>query len=197
MLQHLPTHLLTYVYATIKDNNLQRSILEFATIYNGNRLILLLQGEARRENSGFSKTTGFRHSSIEDGAAAIMKLGAENGFKVDTTENAEKFTENNLKQYSAVVFLNTTQDVLNYAQQSDFERYIQAGGGFIGIHAAADTEYNWPWYNKLLGAYFESHPEQQDAVIHVVNQSIFLQKICLKTGSVSMNGIILNLSIPM
>ncbi|QHT67694.1 carbohydrate-binding protein [Rhodocytophaga rosea] len=119
----------------------------------------------------FSKTTGFRHASIEAGAAALMKLGTENGFKVDTTEDASKFTEANLKQYSAVVFLNTTQDVLDYVQQSNFERYIQAGGGFVGVHSATDTEYNWPWYNKLVGAYFDSHPEQQEAVIHVADQN--------------------------
>jgi cytochrome c len=106
----------------------------------------------------FSKTSGFRHESIPAGIAAIQKLGVENNFKVDTTENAEKFTEDNLKQYSAVVFLNTTQDVLNHVQQREFERFIQAGGGFVGVHAAADTEYSWPWYNKLVGAYFNGHP---------------------------------------
>lgn len=119
----------------------------------------------------FSKTTGYRHQAIPDGIAAIIKLGAENGFKVDTTENAEKFTENNLKQYNAVIFLNTTGNPLNAVQQSNFERYIQAGGGFMGVHAAADTEYNWPWYNKLAGAWFESHPEQQNATIRIVDNS--------------------------
>ncbi len=106
----------------------------------------------------FSKTAAFRHSSIESGQKAIMQLGKQNGFIVDTTEDASRFTEENLKRYQAVVFLSTTGDVLNTIQQNAFERYIQAGGGYLGIHAAADTEYEWPWYNKLAGAWFESHP---------------------------------------
>jgi len=106
----------------------------------------------------FSKTAGYRHESIPEGIAMFQKLGQEKGFLVDTTENASKFNEENLRNYHAVIFLNTTMDVLNKQQQNDFERFIQAGGGFVGIHAAADTEYNWPWYNGLVGAYFESHP---------------------------------------
>ncbi len=106
----------------------------------------------------FSKTAGFRHASIEAGIAAIQKLGREHGFLVDTTESATNFNEQNLKRYRAVVFLNTTGDVLDQAQQNDFERFIQAGGGYVGIHAATDTEYDWPWYGKLAGAYFDNHP---------------------------------------
>ena len=86
----------------------------------------------------FSKTAGFRHGSIPAGKLALIQLGKENGFTVDTTENAEVFNENNLKQYSAVVFLSATGDVLNHYQQAAFERYIQAGGGYMGIHAATD-----------------------------------------------------------
>ncbi|GAB3704257.1 hypothetical protein GCM10027592_35390 [Spirosoma flavus] len=119
----------------------------------------------------FSKTKGFRHSSIPAGKMALMKLGKENGFAVDTTEDASKFTEANLKQYGAVIWLSTTGNVLDDAQQAAFERYIQAGGGYVGIHAAADTEYDWPWYNKLVGAYFLSHPKQQNAEIEIVDKS--------------------------
>jgi len=90
--------------------------------------------------------------------------------QVDTTENAIYFTEDSLKQYGAVIFLNTTGDVLNSRQQADFERYIQAGGGFVGIHAATDTEYNWPWYNQLVGAYFDGHPPIQDATLETLNK---------------------------
>ena len=107
----------------------------------------------------FSKTAGFRHSSIPNGKAAIQKLGKENDFDVDTTEDPIVFTEDNLKKYAAVVFLNTTGNVLNYKQEAAFERFIQAGGGFVGIHSATDTEYDWRWYAKLVGANFESHPE--------------------------------------
>ena len=106
----------------------------------------------------FSKTAGFRHASIETGIAALQKLGEEHGFAVDATEDASVFHESNLQRYRAVVFLNTTGDVLDQAQQNDFERYIQAGGGYVGIHSATDTEYGWPWYGQLAGAYFASHP---------------------------------------
>ncbi len=106
----------------------------------------------------FSKTAGYRHASIEPGVAAIKKLGRENGFAVDATEDAGAFTDRNLTQYQAVVFLSTTGDVLDARQQDSFERYIQAGGGWVGIHSATDTEYDWPWYGRLAGAYFTSHP---------------------------------------
>ncbi len=118
----------------------------------------------------FSKTAGFRHKSIGAGKVALMKLGAENRFRVDTTEDASVFTEANLKQYKTVVFLSTTGNILNPEQQTAFEGYIRGGGGFLGIHAAADTEYDWPWYNKLVGAYFLSHPKQQNVDIIVWNQ---------------------------
>jgi cytochrome c len=106
----------------------------------------------------FSKTAGFRHSSIEPGLAAIRKLGQENGFAVDATEDASTFTDRNLRRYQTIVFLSTTGDVLDARQQDAFERYIQAGGGWVGIHAATDTEYDWPWYGRFAGAYFASHP---------------------------------------
>ena len=76
-----------------------------------------------------------------------------------------RLTEERLKNFSAIVFLNTTGDVLDTYQQADLERFIQAGGGYVGVHAAADTEYHWPWYNGLVGAYFESHPQIQEASI--------------------------------
>ena len=119
----------------------------------------------------FSATKGFRHSSIGVGKLALLKLGSEHNFTVDTTEDANAFNEDNLKKYAAVVFLNTTGDVLNNAQQNDFERYIQAGGGFLGVHAAADCEYTWPWYGKLVGAYFKSHPATQKAKLIVKDKS--------------------------
>ncbi|MDF2430889.1 MAG: uncharacterized protein JWP44_520 [Mucilaginibacter sp.] len=119
----------------------------------------------------FSKTAGFHHTSIPAGIAAVTKLGQENNFDVDTTTDSKKFTYNNLKQYAAVIFLNTTGDVLNDQQQGEFEKYIHAGGGFVGVHSATDTEYDWPWYGNLVGAYFKSHPAQQTAVFHVVDRN--------------------------
>lgn len=110
----------------------------------------------------FSKTKGWNHTSIPAGIAAIQKLGRANNFRVDTTKNADYFNDDSLKHYQAVVWLSTTGNVLNPVQQAAFERYIQAGGGYMGIHAAADTEYDWPWYNKLVGGYFASHPNQSN-----------------------------------
>ncbi|PKQ44480.1 ThuA domain-containing protein [Confluentibacter flavum] len=122
----------------------------------------------------FSKTAGFVHASIPAGIASIQKLGSENGFVVDTTTNAELFNEDNLKQYSAVIFLSTTGNVLDHYQEAAFERYIQAGGGFVGIHAAADTEYDWGWYNKLVGAYFLSHPRGTPEADFIIKDKNFV-----------------------
>ncbi|MYR12651.1 glycosyl hydrolase, partial [Streptomyces sp. SID724] len=91
----------------------------------------------------FSKTAGFRHSSIDEGITALRQLGTANNFTVTATEDATAFTPANLSGYEAVVFLSTTGDVLNTAQQTAFEGYIRSGGGYVGIHAAADTEYDW------------------------------------------------------
>ena len=106
----------------------------------------------------FSKTGGFRHDSIPQGIAAIQALGTANGFTVVATEDAAQFTDANLATFDVVVFLSTTGEVLNDAQQGAFERYIQGGGGYAGVHAASDTEYTWPWYGELVGGYFRNHP---------------------------------------
>ena len=122
----------------------------------------------------FSKTKGWKHSCIPFAFAAIQKLGLSEGFDVDTTTNADYFTEDKLKNYQAVIFSSTTRNVLNGEQQAVFERYIQAGGGYVGIHAAADTEYDWSWYNKLMGAHFSSHPHNPKilkATVDVVDKN--------------------------
>ncbi|MFD3310434.1 ThuA domain-containing protein [Streptomyces sp. NPDC058694] len=119
----------------------------------------------------FSKTAGFRHDSIPEGVAAVKSLGAANGFRVDATEDAGAFSSRNLGRYDAVVFLSTTGDVLNKAQQRAFEGYIERGGGYVGIHAAADTEYDWEFYGGLAGAYFQSHPAIQPARIEVEDRA--------------------------
>lgn len=122
----------------------------------------------------FSKTASFRHESIPAGVDAIRELGKKHGFEVDTTERADSFNEKVLKKYNVLVFLNTTGDVLNDAQQLEMNRWIQAGGGFVGIHAAADTEYEWPWYGELVGAYFNGHPNDpnvREATITLVDKT--------------------------
>jgi type 1 glutamine amidotransferase len=118
----------------------------------------------------FSKTAGFRHDSIPDGIAAIEQLGADNNFSVVATEDDTQFTDDNLANYAAVVFLNTTGTVLDDAGKAAFVRYIESGGGFVGIHSATDTEYQWPWYGQLVGAYFQNHPAIQQATVDVVDQ---------------------------
>ncbi|RKN06461.1 DUF1080 domain-containing protein [Streptomyces radicis] len=119
----------------------------------------------------FSKTAGFRHDSIEEGIAAITQLGAENNFTVTATEDSTAFDEANLAQFEVVVFLSTTGDVLDDTQQAAFEGYIQGGGGYVGVHAAADTEYDWEWYNGLAGALFQSHPHIQPADVVVEDRA--------------------------
>lgn len=115
----------------------------------------------------FTKTAGFRHASIPDGVAAIQELGREHAFEVDHTEDAGNFSDESLQGYAAVVFLSTTGDVLDQGQQEAFERFISGGGGFVGIHAAADTEYDWAFFGDLVGAYFQGHPPVQEATILV------------------------------
>ena len=119
----------------------------------------------------FSKTSAFRHDSIPDGIAAIQTLGAENGFAVDSTEDAARFTDAELARYKVVVFLSTTGDILDDAQKAAFERYIRSGGGFVGVHSASDTEYRWAWYGRLVGAYFANHPEIQPATVHIEDRT--------------------------
>jgi type 1 glutamine amidotransferase len=139
-------------------------------------LLLINHHPANKKVLIFCKTAGYHHSSIANGIKAIQELGNKNNFLVDTTTNAELFTTANLKQYTAVIFLSTTGDVLNAEQQKAFEGYIKSGGGFAGVHAATDTEYDWPWYGNLVGAWFKSHPAQQTATLDVVDQKSIATK---------------------
>ena len=113
----------------------------------------------------FFKTGGYYHESIPTGVKAIQDLGDKNGFNVDTTTNANMFAEDSLKKYAALVFLSSTGEILSGNQEIAVERYMQAGGGFVGIHAATDAEYDWSWYVKMIGASFKSHPANQEATL--------------------------------
>ena len=115
----------------------------------------------------FSKTAGFRHDSIPAGIAAVRQQGSARGFSVDASEDAAYLPTTRSRKYKAVVFLSTTGDVLNAAQEAAFERFIRRGGGFVGVHSAADTEYDWPFYGALVGAYFAGHPDIQNATIQI------------------------------
>lgn len=119
----------------------------------------------------FTKTASYRHTSIPTGVQTIREFGLEHAFSIDHSEDAAVFEDDALASYAAVVFLSTTGDVLDAEQQSAFERYIQNGGAYIGIHAAADTEYDWPWYGGLVGAWFDNHPEIQTAIVDVADRA--------------------------
>lgn len=115
----------------------------------------------------FSRTTAFRHDSIPAAVAALTELGATGGYVAEATEDPAAFTAENLARFRVVVFLMTTGDPLDDAGQVAFEAWIAAGGNWVGVHSAADTEYNWPFYGQLLGAYFKQHPAVQPAKVNV------------------------------
>jgi len=119
----------------------------------------------------FSKTNGFRHESIAAGIAAIKKLGAENQFLVDATEDSLDINTKNLNQYQAIIFLNTTGKILGEKQELALQDFMKKGKGFVGVHSATDCEFNWPWYIEMVGAHFDSHPSQQTAKLIVVNNN--------------------------
>jgi len=121
----------------------------------------------------FTKTAGFHHASIPDGVKAVIQMGQRHDFGVDTTSDAAKFTDDTLHQYAAVIFMSTTGNVLDSTEQVAFQHFIQAGGGYVGVHAAADCEYEWPWYGKLVGAYFKNHPHPQSASLDIHKDALF------------------------
>ncbi|HEY4110291.1 ThuA domain-containing protein [Puia sp.] len=118
----------------------------------------------------FCKTNGYHHASISTGIAAITKLGQENGFAVDSTTDSTRFREKNLKKYKTLIFLSPTGTVFGPEEEKALQAYIHQGGGFVGIHAAADCEYNWQWYGDLVGGYFKSHPRPQEAKFIIVDK---------------------------
>ncbi len=115
----------------------------------------------------FTKTAGYRHDSIPDAIEALRSLADEQGWTMTATEDGNEFSRQFLDGFDVVVFANTSEDVLTAPQQDALQSFVQAGGGFVGIHAASDTEYDWPWYGELVGAYFRAHPRTQNATIRV------------------------------
>lgn len=112
----------------------------------------------------FSRTETFRHASIPIGIATVQSLGESNGFTVTATEDPAGFSRKGLRPYEVVLFLNTTGDVLDPPEQRALRHHIRKRErGYVGIHSAADTEHDWRWYGKLVGAYFLAHPIQQTA----------------------------------
>jgi len=119
----------------------------------------------------FSKTAGFRHQSIPEAVAALKKMGQTHVFNVYTTEDAGAFNDDNLAKYDVVILTSTTGTIFNDEQKAAFQRFVQSGKGVVGIHSATDTEYEWPWYNKMIGAYFLAHPQQQTVRLEVKDKT--------------------------
>ena len=118
----------------------------------------------------FSKTNGWRHKSIEAGVESIQDLGKKHNFSVDHTEDSTRFSDSGLAKYEAIIFLSTTGDVLGDAEEAAFEKFIRSGKGYVGIHAAADTEYDWQFYREVVGRQFIQHPEHQKGTIYTIEQ---------------------------
>jgi type 1 glutamine amidotransferase len=119
----------------------------------------------------FSRTAGYRHDSIPTAIATLMDLQAMGGYRAKATEDPTQFNAENLGCFQVVVFLLTTGDVLDDNQQAAFAAWMNAGGSYLGVHSASDTEYDWPFYGQLVGAYFLAHPDIQQATVHVSDAS--------------------------
>lgn len=121
----------------------------------------------------FYKTNGFEHESISTGLLEITTQGEGRGWNVIATDNGAFFNEDYLNKFKVVVFLSTTGDILTKEQERAFEKFVASGGGYVGIHAAADTEYEWKWYNDFLGTHFRDHslfPHTPEATLMTENK---------------------------
>ena len=119
-----------------------------------------------------TETKGWVHDSIESGLELIQNIGNKNNFNVYHSDNSSVITYKNLKEIKTIIFLNTTEEILTDVEQKVMESFIKSGKGFVGVHAAADTEYNWQWYGKLVGAYYRNHPEVMNGKILTINHKI-------------------------
>ncbi len=116
-------------------------------------------------------TRGWHHESLHYGVVALEEMAKENFFDAVLFENPNGFTDEYLKQFQVIIFLNTTGDIFDSAQQKVMERFIESGKGFVGIHSASDTEYGWDWYTKLVGRMFYIHPPVQTARLRVIDST--------------------------
>jgi type 1 glutamine amidotransferase len=120
----------------------------------------------------FARTEGFRHDSIGPGIAMVRRLARGRGLRVEATEDPRRFTDRGLRRYRAVVFLSATGDTLDPPGEGALRRFVRRGGGWLGIHAAADAETGWPFYqDALLGTRFIGHPAIQRATVVVEDRS--------------------------
>ena len=115
---------------------------------------------------------GYVHDNIPSAVKAIQKLGQENGFKVDVSDDPAVFTEANLKKYTFLLFPSTNNDVFDTDEQRvAFRRYIEAGGGLVGLHSVTGTERNWKWFKMMVGCSFVWHPKFQPLKVKVIDKS--------------------------
>ncbi len=136
---------------------------------------VIAQNQVSPENSSnvkvllFTKAVKYIHQSIPEGSSAIMELCRQHNVHVDSTSDAGLISRENLSGYEAIIFYNTSGNILDSLQQTALKQFIQSGHGYAGIHAASATEYDWPWYGKLVGAFFDKHPKIQPATIKVLD----------------------------
>ncbi|WP_327243023.1 ThuA domain-containing protein [Streptomyces sp. NBC_01320] len=124
----------------------------------------------------YSEVTNFRHDSIPAGIKAIKKLGTENGFDVEATDDSAVFNDSDLARFQAIVFNNTNStpqsgNLLSTDERSALQKYIRAGGGWVGLHAASASERDWDWYEGLVGAIFDQHPAVQTGRVKVLDHA--------------------------
>ena len=119
-----------------------------------------------------TETDGWVHDSIESGLKLIENIGDQNNFNVYYSDDSRVINSNNLEKIRTIIFLNTTEEILNDDEQRVMESFIKSGKGFVGVHAAADTEYNWEWYGMLVGAYFRNHSDVMNGKILTINHKI-------------------------
>ena len=114
----------------------------------------------------FSHSTGYRHASIEPGVAAFKQLAARERVGVVASEDPNLFSPAGLKGFDAIIFLSTSTDSkkpesewFQGERRTALQAFVRRGGGIVGIHAASDSHYHWPWYQRMIGGHFISHPK--------------------------------------
>ena len=135
------------------------------------QLIVCFSAGAQKQFKALLVTTtrGWHHEALHSGVIAIQQMGVKNSFDVTLWEDPNGFTDKYLQQFQVIIFLHTTGDIFDSTQQKVMERFIQSGKGFVGIHSASDTEYDWEWYTKLVGRMFNIHPAVQTAKLKVLD----------------------------
>lgn len=147
----------------------QRLLLVFILSSFSALALLTAQGQFRALL--ITETAGWHHESITAAVPALEGLAKRHSFGLDRYQSGMKLSERMLSNYDVVIMVNTTGDIFDENEQAAFEKFIQAGNGYVGIHAASDTEYDWEWYTQLVGRMFVIHPVIQTAMLDVTNSS--------------------------